>query len=103
MFHGNSGITAAPRSSDAENESFEDQTELAKMHEIDPKSEAPLSEALRRLAVSSPQGAPEELGAGLLTAFRRHHTRRRRNRQARIAGVVVLLALVAALVSTRNH
>jgi len=73
------------------------------MHEIDPKSEARLTEALRRLAAASPQAAPAELGAGLMTAFRRHHTRRRRIRQAGIAGVFLCLALVATLVSVGSQ
>jgi hypothetical protein len=56
------------------------------MREIDPqsgdlKSDAPLDArlagALRGLADSSRKGAPAEVGAGLATAFRRHHARRR--------------------------
>jgi hypothetical protein len=81
------------------------------MSEIDPQFENPrasnlpgdarLGEAMRRLAASSQQGAPTEIGAGLATAFRRHHTRRRRIRYASIAGLVACLALVAGVVSLR--
>jgi hypothetical protein len=71
------------------------------MHEIDPQfdpsAEGRLSAAMRRLATSSRQGAPAEIGAGLATAFRRHHTRRRRIRYASIAGLVVCFLASAGL------
>jgi hypothetical protein len=69
------------------------------MREIDPQSETRLTEALRRLAASSPQSAPPEVGAGLLSEFRRHHTRRRRIRRLGIASLVTCLALAATLVT----
>ncbi len=76
------------------------------MREIDPqsgdlKSDARLSEALRGLAASSNRGAPAEIGAGLATAFRRHHTRRRRIRRAGISALVLCLSVLAAVLSTR--
>ena len=72
------------------------------MHEIDPQSENPQAEetlvkALRHLAASSPQSASAEIGAGLATAFRRHHTRRRRIRYASIAGLVACFLASAGL------
>jgi hypothetical protein len=71
------------------------------MHEINPQSDPQLTEALRRMAASSLQGAPEEIGAGLMTAFRRHHTRRRRIRYASGVALVACLALIAGLLSMR--
>jgi hypothetical protein len=44
-----------------------------------------LSAALRRLASIAPRGAPLALGDVLKVEFRRHHIRRRRNRNARIS------------------
>jgi hypothetical protein len=78
------------------------------MREIDPqsgdlKSDDRLIEALRGLAVSSRQGAPTELGAGLVTAFRRHHTRRRLVRRMSIAALAACLALAAGLISMRTR
>jgi hypothetical protein len=71
------------------------------MHEIDsqsdPSAERPLSEVMRRLAASSRQGAPAKIGAGLATAFRQHHTRRRRIRRMRIAGLVACFLAIAGL------
>jgi hypothetical protein len=74
------------------------------MHEIDPQSGEPLAEdslarALRHIARSSQQGAPPELGVSLAAAFRGHHTRRRRIRNASIAGLVACIAVVAGLMS----
>jgi hypothetical protein len=78
------------------------------MREIDPqsgdlKSDDRLTEALRGLAVSSRQGAPIELGAGLVTAFRRHHTRRRLVRRMSIGALAACLALAAGLISMRTR
>ena len=78
------------------------------MREIDPqsgdlKSDEKLTEALRGLAVSSRQGAPIELGAGLVTAFRRHHTRRRLVRRMSIGALAACLALAAGLISMRTR
>jgi hypothetical protein len=78
------------------------------MSEIDPQSgdplgEARLTEALRRLAGSSQQSASAEIGAGLVTAFRRHHTRRRRIRFAGMAALAACVALIAGLMSMRPH
>jgi hypothetical protein len=80
---------------------------LPKMSEIDPQFEDPrasdlpgdarLNDAMRRLAVSSRQGAPPEIGAGLATAFRRHHARRRRIRRISIAGLMACFLTVAGL------
>jgi hypothetical protein len=75
------------------------------MSEIDPQFERgtddKLTRAMRKLAATSQQGASAEVGAGLATAFRRHHTRRRRIRYASIAGLVACLALVAGVISLR--
>jgi hypothetical protein len=72
------------------------------MHEIDPQSGDRLTKALRHLATSSRQGAPTEIGTGLVTAFRRHHTRRRRIRLAGLAALAACIALAAGLMSTRT-
>ena len=80
------------------------------MHEVDPQSdqqsedrtEAHLTEALRRMAAVSRQGARPEVGAGLVMAFRRHHTRRRRIRRTGIAALGLCLMAAAALVSMRD-
>ena len=99
MFAGNGGLAAASGAGDVE-----DEIELSKMREIDPqsgdlKSDARLSEALRGLAVSSRQGAPTEVGAGLATAFRRHHARRRLVRRMSVVALATCIALVAGLMS----
>lgn len=82
------------------------------MHEIDPQPGDPLkdaagnarlSEALRGLAASSRRGAPVEIGAGLATAFRRHHARRRLVRRVSIAALAACLALAAGLISMRSR
>jgi hypothetical protein len=89
-----------------------EEMELSKMHEIDPQSgdplkdaatDARLSEALRGLAASSGRGAPLEIGAGLATAFRRHHARRRLVRQASIGTLAACLTLAAGLISLRSR
>jgi hypothetical protein len=72
------------------------------MHEVDTQPEPRLTEALRRLAASSPQSAPPEIGAAVLNEFRRHHARRRRIRQTGVAALVASLALAAALVFMRQ-
>ena len=74
------------------------------MHEIDPQSgdlqsDARLSEALRGLAASSGRGAPAEVGAGLATAFRRHHARRRMVRRVTVGTIAAGLAVVIGLMS----
>jgi hypothetical protein len=78
------------------------------MREIDPqsgdlKSDDRLTEALRGLAVSSRQGAPTEVGAGLATAFRRHHARRRLVRRVSMAALAACIPLVAGLMSLRSR
>jgi hypothetical protein len=82
------------------------------MHEIDPQSgdplkdaaeDARLSEALRGLAASSGRGAPQEIGAGLAMAFRRHHARRRLVRRVSIAALAACLVLAAGLISMRSR
>ena len=56
-----------------------------------------LSAALRRLGAIAPRGAPLALGDMLKDEFRRHHIRRRRNRNARI---LLAAACLAASVGT---
>jgi len=77
------------------------------MHEIDPqsgdlKSDARLTGALRGLASASRQGAPAEVGAGLVTAFRRHHARRRMVRRMSIAALAACMALAIGLMLVRS-
>jgi hypothetical protein len=78
------------------------------MHEIDSQSGNPLegapqdprlTRALRGLAASSRQGAPAEVGAGLATAFRRHHARRRLVRRVSIGTIAAGLGVMAGLMS----
>ena len=82
------------------------------MREIDPQSGNPLEDgghdprltrALRGLAAASRRGAPAELGAGLTTAFRRHHARRRLVRRVSIAAVAACVALAIGLMSSRSR
>jgi hypothetical protein len=82
------------------------------MREIDPQSGDPLKEAgadarlsnaLRGLAASSRRGAPAELGAGLVTAFRRHHSRRRLVRRVSVGALAACLALAAGLMSLHSR
>src|SRR5690349_22866564 len=79
------------------------------MREIDPQSGNPLedapqdprlSRALRGLAAASRQGAPAKVGAGLATAFRRHHARRRLVRRVSIAALAACVVLAAGLMSS---
>ncbi len=77
------------------------------MHEIDPHSGEPVKDdaltvALGRLAASSRQGAPAEIGAGLATAFRHHHARRRLVRRMSVAALAACIAIVAGLLSIRS-
>jgi hypothetical protein len=65
------------------------------MREIDPQSEARLTEALRRLAAESPQSAPLAISAELAGKFRRHHARRRLVRRG---GMLALIGLAAIAV-----
>src|SRR5262245_4269076 len=100
-------LAAAPGASnvedkDGQHKGDQDQTKLAKMREIDPQSDTRLTEALRRLAASSPQSAPPELGSGLLGEFRRHHARRRQVRRLGIASVVVCFILAASLLKVHK-
>jgi hypothetical protein len=102
MLGGNRSFAAASRKGDAE-----DENELSKVHEIDPKSGDPLTDprlttALRHLAAASRQGAPAEIGAGLATAFRRHHARRRLVRRMSVAALAACIALIAGLLSIRS-
>lgn len=82
------------------------------MREIDPQSgdplkdasaDARLSDALRGLAASSHRGAPAEVGAGLATAFRRHHARRRLVRRTSVAALAACMALVVGLLSLHSR
>lgn len=82
------------------------------MREIDPQSgdslkdatgDARLTDALRGLAVSSRQGAPAELGAGLATAFRLHHARRRLVRRTSVTALAACLALAVGLLSMHSR
>ncbi len=72
------------------------------MREIDPQSEDRLSEALRRLAADSSQGAPPELGSALKAAFHRRHVRRRRVRTAGLTTLAACLAVFAAFLLWRK-
>ncbi len=72
------------------------------MSEIDPQSGDPLVKALRRLATSSQQGAPAEVGIGLAAAFRQHHARRRRIRRISMGGLVTCVAVIAGLFILRT-
>lgn len=77
------------------------------MREIDPqsgdlKSDVRLTGALRGLATSSRQGAPAEVGAGLATAFRRHHARRRLVYRVSITALVTCVALAIGLITMRS-
>lgn len=71
------------------------------MREVDPKSDAQLSQALRRLAAASRQSAPDEICAELLGRFRRHHARRRWIRRSGVLALAACLAL-AAIWSSRS-
>ena len=62
-----------------------------------------LSEALRGLAASSGRGAPAEVGAGLATAFRRHHARRRLVRRVSMSAIATGLAVVVGLMSLESR
>jgi hypothetical protein len=73
------------------------------MHEIDPQSDPRLTEALRRLAASSRQAAPPEIGAGLLNEFRRHHARRKGIGRAGAALVACLAMLALVLLRAPSH
>jgi len=67
-------------------------------------TEARLSKALRSLSATSPGSAPPEIGHALAEAFRRHHARRRMvRRSALAAAIVILIALPAVLVLSRQH
>jgi hypothetical protein len=88
------GFALASRTRDAE-EQDEHKIELAKMHEIDSQSEARLKEALQRLAAASRQSAPPEIGAELLSKFRRHHARRRWARRGGMLALAACFALAA--------
>jgi hypothetical protein len=81
------------------------------MHEIDLQSgdplkdatgDARLSEALRGLAASSRRGAQVEIGAGLATAFRRHHARRRLVLRVSLGAIAACMALAAGLISMHS-
>ena len=76
------------------------------MHEVEPQSgdrtEARLSDALRQMAAASRQGARPEIGAGLMTAFRRHHSRRRKFRRACFSVLAVAVVIVGAMISLRK-
>ncbi|HTC95864.1 MAG TPA: hypothetical protein VK699_20655 [Terriglobales bacterium] len=75
------------------------------MREIDkfesgPHSEDRMARALRRLAAEAPRSAPPELGAGLGSAFRRHH-QRRRIRNAGVAALMIVCLSSAGWLFTR--
>jgi hypothetical protein len=80
------------------------------MHEVDPQSdprsedrtEARLTEALRRMAAASRQGTRPEVGAGLISAFRQHHARRRNIRRMRFGVLALVIVMVAAAISLRK-
>jgi len=56
-----------------------------------------LSAMLRRASADAPQGAPPALGEKLKDEFRRHHVRRRRERNARI--LLVAACLIVSVVT----
>lgn len=66
------------------------------------RSQDNLLQALRGLAAEAPRGAPPELGIKLLSAFERHHARRRRNRMALVAGLATSLVISFAWVKERS-
>jgi hypothetical protein len=72
------------------------------MHEIDPLSDSRLTEALRRLAASSREGAPAQIASGLATAFRRHHARRRLIRRVSVAALAACIVLIGGLLSIHS-
>jgi hypothetical protein len=59
--------------------------------------ESRLSAALRRLSATAPRSAPQALGDMLKDEFRRHHFRRRRERNARILLTTACLAAFAIM------
>lgn len=63
---------------------------MSQADETRSRSEEPLVAGLRRLACSSPQAAPPELGDALVRAFHRHHRRRRVMRGVAVAAVILL-------------
>ena len=66
------------------------------------QSDSRLSAALRRLGAIAPRSAPPALGDMLKVEFRRHHIRRRRNRNARILlAAACLTASVGTFLSLR--
>ncbi len=69
----------------------------------DARGDARLSEALHGLAASSHRGAPAEVGAGLATAFRRHHARRTLVRRMSVAALAACMALASGLISMRSR
>jgi hypothetical protein len=73
------------------------------MHEVDSQSDPRLTQALRHLAASSRQGAPPEIGAGLLSEFRRRHIRRTRIRRTGVVALAVCIGLGALRMSSRNE
>jgi hypothetical protein len=102
MLAGYGGFKAASRA-----DNIEDEIELPKMREINSQSgntnsDSRLTEAIRGLAASSRQGAPVEIGAGLATAFRRHHARRRLVRRVSVGALAACLALAVGLIAMRS-
>ena len=66
--------------------------------------DSPLSAMLRRASADAPQGASPELGEKLKDEFRRHHIRRRRERNARILLVAAcLIVSVMTYLRLRPH
>src|SRR5436853_5964153 len=97
MFSGDSGFTTASSAGNVEDQIVKNEIELPEMSEIDPQSDSRLTEALRYMAASSREGAPAQVAAGLATAFRRHHARRRLLRQVRVAALAACFVLAALL------
>jgi hypothetical protein len=66
--------------------------------------DSPLSAMIRRAGANAPQGASPELGEKLKDEFRRHHVRRRRERNARILLVAAcLIVSVMTYLRLRPH
>src|SRR5258708_33261843 len=87
MSAGNNSV--APASSEADVESSTGMPRMCEMTEQDSQ----LSAMLRRRGATAPQGAPPALGEKLKGEFRRHHIRRRRERNARILLVAACLVV----------
>src|SRR5258706_15780389 len=87
MSAGNDSL--APASSEADVESSTGMPRMCEMTEHDNQ----LSSMMRRAGANAPQSAPPALGEKLKNEFRRHHIRRRRERNARMLLVAASLGV----------